>query len=111
MFGDITSGSFVVPCDLRGDCMVNKKKEHGRVDEEAKKDVFVPRRRRQCAFCEAKKEPDYKDIEFVSRFVTDRGKIVARIRSGVCAKHQRRLSRAIKRARHLALLPFVVRPR
>ncbi len=43
------------------------------------------------------------------RFVSDRGKIVSRGRSGVCAKHQRRLAQAIKRARHLGLIPFIAR--
>lgn len=55
--------------------------------------------------------PDYKDFELIGRFITDRGKIVSRSRSGVCAKHQRKLTKAVKRARHLALLPFVIRPR
>lgn len=59
-------------------------------------------------FCvERIKEIDYKDFERLRRFVTDRGKIEPRRKSGVCAKHQRALSNAIKRARHLALLPYV----
>lgn len=64
-----------------------------------------------CVFCDERKEPDYKDFELTGRFITDRGKIIARSRSGVCAKHQRKLTKAVKRARHLALLPFVIRPR
>ncbi len=52
------------------------------------------------------KEIDYKDADFLRRFLTDRGKIKARRRTGVCARHQRQLAVAIKRARHLALLPF-----
>lgn len=52
-------------------------------------------------------EPDYKDIRIISRYITERGKIVPRRLSGVSPKNQRRLSRAVKRARHLALLPFV----
>lgn len=59
-----------------------------------------------CPFCKSKTTPDYKDYESLKKFVTDRAKIVSTDRSGVCAKHQRRLSVAIKRARHLALLPF-----
>lgn len=51
--------------------------------------------------------PDYKEATTLRRFMTERGKIVSRGRSGVCAKHQRKLAREIKRARHLALLPFV----
>ena len=63
-----------------------------------------------CGFCQDKKEPDYKDFEALKRFITDRGKIVARGRSGLCQKHQRRTAVAIKRARYLGLLPFVVQP-
>jgi small subunit ribosomal protein S18 len=50
---------------------------------------------------------DYKDVDRLRRYITDRAKIEPPRRSGVCAKHQRALSTAIKRARHLALLPFV----
>lgn len=53
--------------------------------------------------------PDYKNWEGLRPFITDRGKIISRGRTGVCAKHQRKLAREIKRARHLALLPFVAR--
>lgn len=68
----------------------------------------TPRLRRGvCFYCESKIEPNYKDIDNLARFVTDRGKIVARMRSGVCAKHQRRLAKSVKRARHLALLPLL----
>lgn len=59
-----------------------------------------------CPFCESKKVPDYKAFDDLKRFVTDRGKIIGRKRSGVCAKHQRRLTIAIKRARFLGLLPY-----
>jgi small subunit ribosomal protein S18 len=49
---------------------------------------------------------DYKDVARLRRFLSDRARIEPRRKTGVCAKHQRRLSVAIKRARHLALLPF-----
>jgi small subunit ribosomal protein S18 len=49
---------------------------------------------------------DYKDDRRISRFVTDRGKIVPRRISGTCAKHQRQLTRAIKKARHIGLIPY-----
>lgn len=62
-----------------------------------------------CFFCQSNLMPDYKDLETLSRFVSDRGKIVSRTRTGVCAKHQRRLAREIKRARYLALIPFVAK--
>lgn len=52
------------------------------------------------------KEIDYKDADFLRRFLTDRGKIKARRKTAVCARHQRQLARAIKRARHLAILPL-----
>jgi small subunit ribosomal protein S18 len=62
-----------------------------------------------CFFCKSGQVPDYKKVDQLRRFLSDRGKIVSRGRSGVCAKHQRKLSREIERARHLSLLPFVVR--
>lgn len=64
-------------------------------------------RRKVCQFCVDKVQHiDYKDTPRLRRFVTDRGKILPRRMSGNCAKHQRQLSIAIKRARHVALLPF-----
>lgn len=63
----------------------------------------------ECYFCTEKKEPEYADVASLQRFISDRGKVFSRSRSGICAKHQRRLSIAIKYARHLALLPFVNR--
>ena len=65
-----------------------------------------PRKPDHCAFCKSEAEPDYKDYEALSAQITDRGKIIGRNRSGLCAKHQRRLAKAVKRARILALLPF-----
>jgi len=59
-----------------------------------------------CPFCKGELEPDYKDVDKLSKFISDRGKILGRSRTGVCSKHQRRLTRAIKRARHLGLLPY-----
>lgn len=65
------------------------------------------RRRKVCAFClEKTRTIDYKDTSTLRRFLTERGKIKSRRKTGTCAKHQRRLSVAVKRARHLALLPF-----
>lgn len=64
-------------------------------------------RRKVCSFCVDKaQEIDYKDISKLNRFVTERGKILPRRISGCCAKHQRELTTAIKRARNVALLPF-----
>ncbi|MCH7951428.1 30S ribosomal protein S18 [Patescibacteria group bacterium] len=67
------------------------------------------RRVRDCSFCVSKTHPDYKKVEDLGQHLTDRGKIIGRGRSGLCAKHQRRLAQAVKRARHLALLPFTQR--
>ncbi len=64
-------------------------------------------RRRMCAFCVDKIDNiDYKDVNTLRRFVSDQGQIDSRRRTGTCARHQRRLTTAIKRARHLALLPY-----
>jgi len=60
-----------------------------------------------CAFCVDKIDNvDYKDVARLRRYLSDRGKIEPRRKTGTCAKHQRRLTIAIKRARHVALLPF-----
>jgi len=66
------------------------------------------RRRKQCRFC-SKDLPriDYKDVETLRDFVTDRGKMLSRRVTGNCAKHQRQISRQIKRARYIALMPYV----
>ena len=65
------------------------------------------RRKRTCRFCDEKlKVIDYKDERLLRRYVNDRGKIIPKRITGVCARHQRELTQAIKRARHLALLPF-----
>ncbi len=66
------------------------------------------RKRKKCPFTQAKFEHiDYKDVETLSKFITERGKILPRRITGVSAYFQRRLSKAIKLARHVALLPFV----
>lgn len=65
-------------------------------------------RKKRCVFCAEKvKEIDYKEVARLSRFITERGKIASRRGSGACARHQRMLASAIKRARFIALLPFV----
>lgn len=64
-------------------------------------------RRKVCNFCVDKVDfIDYKDVAKLRRFTTERGKILPRRISGTCAKHQRKLTLAIKRARAIALLPF-----
>ena len=66
------------------------------------------KKRKTCPFtASGLKEIDYKDIENLKLFITDRGKILPRRITGVSAYHQRQLQQAIKRARHMALLPFI----
>ncbi len=65
---------------------------------------------KQCHFCTNNKIAiDYKDVELLKKFLDSYGRIVSHRRSGTCARHQRALARAIKHARHMALLPFVMR--
>ena len=65
------------------------------------------RRPRGCEFCRRHVDVvDYKDIDMLKRYVTDRGKMDARRKVGTCGKHQRVVAQAVKRARHLALLPY-----
>ena len=72
-----------------------------------KKPMRKAPRRKVCAFClEKATEIDYKDIAKLKKYVTEKGKILPRRMTGVCSKHQRLLSTAIKRARLVALLPF-----
>lgn len=64
-------------------------------------------RPRECQFCTDKEVViDYKNISLLQRYVTDEGKIRPRRQTGTCAKHQRQIARAVKRARHIAMLPF-----
>ena len=69
-----------------------------------------PRRKKVCAFCADKNYTgiDYKDVNKIRRYVSERGKILPRRVSGTCAKHQRALTVGIKRARHIALMPYTV---
>ena len=78
---------------------VGRRRGHGR-------GRYVPRRK-VCSFCVNKVHSiDYKDISQLRRFISDRGRMEPRRKTGVCAKHQRALSVALKRARHIALLPY-----
>ena len=76
------------------------------MDDKSKKFKRAPKKK-VCAFCAEKvEELDYKDVAKLKRFITEKGKIIPRRASGVCAEHQRQLAVAIKRARAIALLPF-----
>jgi small subunit ribosomal protein S18 len=73
----------------------------------AKKPIRKAPRRKVCAFCVDKVDViDYKDIAKLKKYITEKGKILPRRMTGVCAQHQRTLESAIKRARIAALLPF-----
>ena len=74
-------------------------------DDRRKGKVFF--KKKVCKFCIQKLKIDYKDADTLRRFITERGKILPRRITGTCAKHQRALALAIKRARIIALLPFV----
>ncbi len=76
------------------------------MEERREKKYFA--KRKVCRFCTEPIIIDYKDVELLSHFITERKKIIPRRSSGVCAKHQRALASAIKRARVMALIPFTV---
>ena len=70
---------------------------------------YFPPKRKYCRFCQRNvKEIDYKNIDILKKYILERGKISPRRVTGTCSFHQRKLSTAIKRARILALLPYVV---
>ncbi|MDA3793266.1 MAG: 30S ribosomal protein S18 [Elusimicrobia bacterium] len=63
--------------------------------------------KKPCRLCRDKSDIDYKDVNLLNKYIDRSGKIVPKFKSGNCAKHQRRISVAVKRARNIALLPFV----
>ena len=68
----------------------------------------MPAFRKVCRFCEAKAERvEYADEHMLGRYISDRGKILPRRATGTCAHHQRQLATSIKRARYLAILPYI----
>ncbi len=69
-----------------------------------KRKIRVPR---NCSYCKEGTNPSFKDVASMSKYMSERGRILGKDRTGVCAKHQRKLAREVKRARHMALLPFV----
>ena len=81
------------------------REEDNREGGRAKGKTFF--RKNVCRFCTNKTKIDYKDVDALRRFTTERGKILPRRITGTCAKHQRELAGAIKRARAICLLPFV----
>ena len=84
------------------------KKQVEVVDEKFSKRPKKTSSKKVCAFCAEKAEYiDYKDVAKLKRYITEKGKIVPRRQTGTCAKHQRELTTAIKRARFMALIPYV----
>jgi small subunit ribosomal protein S18 len=80
----------------------------GRKDQKTRRKRRIFHRRKVCRFCaDTSLEISYKDPKSLRYFITERGKIIPRRLSGCCAKHQRTLTHAIKRARTIALLPYV----
>ena len=71
------------------------------------KKIKIPRG--LCSVCKKEVVLDYKDAETLKKFISERGRILPRLRTSLCAKHQRKLSGELKRARFLGLLPFVVK--
>ena len=87
----------------------NKNDKGNREDRADFKKKPIRRRKKICIFCADKNYTwvDYKDVKKLSKFVSERGKILPRRISGNCAKHQRALQVAVKRARHMALISYV----
>jgi small subunit ribosomal protein S18 len=83
-----------------------KKREKERDDKEAR--PFRKRKKKVCIFCADKILPEYKKIEFMRKFVSDRGKIMTMRGTGCCAKHQRLVATEIKKARQIGMLPYTV---
>ena len=91
-------------------CVVQKENKMSEVKTEEKvvKKYRKPSKKKVCAFCVAgEKTIDYKDIAKIRKYVTEKGKILPRRQTGVCSHHQRELALAIKRARNMALLPYL----
>ena len=78
-----------------------------KTDSPMRKKGGMRRRKKVCVFCGKDNVNDYKDTAKLKKYVSERGKILPRRITGTCAKHQRALTVAIKRARHVALMPYV----
>ena len=77
-----------------------------KTDSPMRKKGTIRRRKKVCVFCGKDNVIDYKDTNKLKRYVSERGKILPRRITGTCAKHQRALTVAVKRARHVALMPY-----
>ena len=87
--------------------MAFNKDDKGEASMKRRGAAGIRRRKKVCAFCGKDNEISYKDTAKLKRYVSERGKILPRRVTGCCAKHQRALTVAIKRARHVALMPYV----
>ena len=85
----------------------NKAEKGDKTDAPMRRKGGLHRRKKVCVFCGKDNTIDYKDVAKLKRYVSERGKILPRRITGNCAKHQRALTVAIKRARHIALMPYV----
>lgn len=86
----------------------NRDSRDGRDFQRSQRPMMHARRKKVCVFCEEHSGPiDYKDVAKLRKFISERSKILPRRVTGTCAKHQREVNIAIKRARHMALIPFV----
>lgn len=85
--------------------VVEKAQDQQPMEKEYKKIRRQPRRK-VCAFCAEKLTIDYKDVARLRKYITEKGKILPRRQTGTCAKHQREIANAIKRARYMALIPY-----
>ena len=89
--------------------MPYNKSDRGEHSDSPMKRKGARRRKKVCVFCAEKNAViDYKDVNKLKRYISERGKILPRRITGNCAKHQRALTVAIKRARHIALMPYVM---
>jgi small subunit ribosomal protein S18 len=72
--------------------------------------IYTPSHKKECYFCKKKlEEVDYTNVEILSHYIAESGKIRPASRTGTCAKHQRKLTKAIKRARQMAIIPYTVK--
>ncbi len=86
---------------------INKNKKSSEAG--APDDLRMLKTKKVCSFCEAKNLPSFTDSSALRKFLSDRSKIRPRARTGVCSKHQRHVTKQIKYARHLAILPFIAK--
>ena len=87
---------------------VEKVEKTEKTEKVVTKKYHKPSKKKVCAFCVAgEKTIDYKDVAKLRRYITEKGKILPRRQTGTCARHQRELTVAIKRAREMALIPYV----